>query len=108
MGHRQREGENSGQGGYPTRSAALDLRRQAARGRAHLVGLQHPEGVHLALGASPSGRGIKEEVLMHRIFGVMHSMGSSAIRYRPPRGMYSESECVSRKGFVDTATAIAS
>ena len=46
VGHdRQREAEDPGQGGYPARPAAPHLRRQAARGRPHVVGLQHPEGV---------------------------------------------------------------
>merc|ERR1712167_398927 len=52
---RQREGEDPGQGGYPTRPAAPDLRGQAARGRPHAVGLQHPEGVDAAPGAPPRG-----------------------------------------------------
>eukprot|EP00966_Prymnesium_polylepis_P324911 7380908-Prymnesium_polylepis.1 len=33
--HRQREGEDPGQGGHPARPAAPDLRGQAARGRPH-------------------------------------------------------------------------
>merc|ERR1712072_1571694 len=46
FGHdREREGQDPGQGGHPSRSAASDLRRQAARGRPHPLGLQHPEGV---------------------------------------------------------------
>merc|ERR1712227_375622 len=48
---RQREGEDPGQGGHPARPAAPDLRRQAARGRPHPVGLQHPEGVDAPPGA---------------------------------------------------------
>lgn len=42
------------QGGYPARPAASDLRRQAARGRPHAVGLQHPEGVDAAPCPAPS------------------------------------------------------
>ena len=42
---RQREAEDPGQGGHPARPAAPHLRRQAARGRPHALGLQHPEGV---------------------------------------------------------------
>merc|ERR1712146_44710 len=38
-------GQDPGQGGHPARPAAPDLRGQAARGRPHAVGLQHPEGV---------------------------------------------------------------
>merc|ERR1712176_376211 len=43
---RQRQGQDPGQGGHPARPAAPDLRGQAARGRPHPRGLQHPEGVH--------------------------------------------------------------
>merc|ERR1712228_960093 len=43
------------QGGDPARSAAFDLRRQAARGRPHVVGLQHPERVHPPLGVALAG-----------------------------------------------------
>ena len=39
-----------GQGGYPPRPAEVDLRWQAARGRTHVVRLQHPEGVYPSLG----------------------------------------------------------
>ena len=47
FGHdRQCEGEDPGQGGHPAGSAAPDLRRKAAGGRAHPCRLQHPEGVH--------------------------------------------------------------
>merc|ERR1711933_432090 len=52
---RQCEGEDPGQGGYPAGSAALDLRGEAAGGWPHLVGLQHPEGVHAPLGLAPEG-----------------------------------------------------
>merc|ERR1711981_1366357 len=48
----EREGQDPGQGGHPARAAAAYLRRQAAGGRTHPVGLQHPEGVDAALGAS--------------------------------------------------------
>merc|ERR1712166_1163764 len=46
--HRQCQGQDPGQGGHSTRSAALDLCRQAAGRWPHLVRLQHPEGVHVA------------------------------------------------------------
>merc|ERR1712022_64302 len=42
--------------GIPARPAAPDLRRQAARGRPHPVGLQHPEGVDAAPRAPPPRR----------------------------------------------------
>merc|ERR1712107_124685 len=52
VGHdRQRQGQDPGQGGDPTRPTASDLRREAARGRPYTVGLQHPEGVDAPLGA---------------------------------------------------------
>eukprot|EP00968_Pinguiococcus_pyrenoidosus_P005768 scaffold377_cov269-Pinguiococcus_pyrenoidosus.AAC.1 len=50
--HRECEDQDSGQRGHSARSAAPHLRRQAAGGRAHAVGLQHPEGVHAAPGAA--------------------------------------------------------
>merc|ERR1712228_449723 len=52
--HRQCESKDPGQGGHPSGPAALDLRRQAARRWSDLVRLQHPEGVHFALGAAPA------------------------------------------------------
>merc|ERR1711865_1340519 len=52
---RERQGQDPGQRGHPARSAAPDLCWQAARGRPHPVGLQHPEGVDAAPGA-PSAR----------------------------------------------------
>merc|ERR1712036_87566 len=46
MGHdRQRQDQDSRQGGHPTRPAASHLRRQAARGWPHPERLQYPEGV---------------------------------------------------------------
>merc|ERR1712022_106318 len=42
------EGQDPGQGGHPPGPAAPDLRREAAGGRPHTPGLQHPEGVHSA------------------------------------------------------------
>ena len=42
---RQRQTKNPGQGGHPAGPAAVDFRGQATRGRPHVVGLQHPEGV---------------------------------------------------------------
>ena len=54
--HRQRQGQDPGQGGHPSRPAAPDLRGQAARGRPHARGLQHPEGVDAAPGAAPARR----------------------------------------------------
>merc|ERR1712032_784023 len=53
---RQREGQDPGQGGHPSGSAAPDLCGQAAGGRAHAERLQHPEGVHAAPGAAPPWR----------------------------------------------------
>ncbi|CAM9955945.1 unnamed protein product, partial [Phaeothamnion confervicola] len=52
--HRQRQAEDPGQGGYPARPAAPNLRGQAAGGRPLAVGLQHPEGVHAPPGAAPA------------------------------------------------------
>merc|ERR1712217_185702 len=54
--HRQCESEDSRQGRHPSRPTAVDFRWEAARGRAYLVRLQHPEGEHPSFGASPSGR----------------------------------------------------
>merc|ERR1712172_335488 len=54
--HRQRQGQDPGQGGHSARPAAPDLRWQAARGRPDPTGLQHPEGVHASSSASPSWR----------------------------------------------------
>merc|ERR1711988_14229 len=53
---RECEGEDPGQGGHPAGPAASDIRGQAARGRAHPCGLQHPEGVYTPPGASPAWR----------------------------------------------------
>merc|ERR1712195_77707 len=53
---RERQGQDPGQGGHPSRSAASDLCWQAARGRPHSVGLQHPEGVDAAPGAASARR----------------------------------------------------
>ena len=53
---RERQAEDPGQGGHPARPAAPDLRGQAARGRPHAVGLQHPEGVDAPPGAPPARR----------------------------------------------------
>merc|ERR1711865_287311 len=60
MGHREREGQDPGQGGHPARPAASDLRRQAAGGRPHAVGLQHPEGVDAPPGAPPARREVNQ------------------------------------------------
>ena len=54
--HREREGEDPGQGGHPSRPAAPHLRGQAARGRPHALRLQHPEGVDAPPGAPPPRR----------------------------------------------------
>merc|ERR1711918_251543 len=53
---RQREAEDPGQGGHPAGSAAPHLRGQAARGRPHAFGLQHPEGVDAPPRAPPARR----------------------------------------------------
>ena len=50
--HRERQAEDPGQGGHPPGPAAPHLRRQAARGRPHPLGLQHPEGVDPPPGAA--------------------------------------------------------
>ena len=50
------EGEDSRQRGHPTRSTETHIRGQAIGGWPYLVRLQHPEGVHLALGASLARR----------------------------------------------------
>jgi hypothetical protein len=52
---------------YSSRSAAFDLRRQAAGGWPHSVRLQHPEGIHPSLGAPPErwGQETQEEELHH-------------------------------------------
>merc|ERR1711977_228251 len=42
----QRQVQDPGQGGHPTRPATSHLRWQATRGWPHPFGLQHPEGVH--------------------------------------------------------------
>merc|ERR1712146_638004 len=49
----ERQGEDSGQGGHSARPAAPDLRRQAAGGWPHALGLQHPEGVDAPPRAAP-------------------------------------------------------
>ncbi|CAK0818355.1 unnamed protein product [Prorocentrum cordatum] len=49
-------GQDPGQGGHPAGPAAPDLRRQAAGGRPHAVGLQHPERVDAAPRAAPARR----------------------------------------------------
>merc|ERR1711870_43395 len=46
MAHRERQGQDPGQGGHPPGPAEVDLRWQAARGRKDPLRLQHPEGVH--------------------------------------------------------------
>jgi hypothetical protein len=44
--HLPRQGEDPGQGEYPTQPTTSNLREAPARERPHVVGLQHPEGVH--------------------------------------------------------------
>merc|ERR1712107_127362 len=44
--HRERQGQDPGQGGHPPGPAEVDLRWQAAGGRKDPLRLQHPEGVH--------------------------------------------------------------
>merc|ERR1712151_142361 len=53
MADRQRQGKDPRQRGHPPGSAAPDFCGQAARGRAHAFGLQHPEGEHAPLGLAP-------------------------------------------------------
>merc|ERR1712223_1492043 len=57
--HRERQGQDSGQGRNPSRSAEVDLRRQATRGWPYPVGLQHSEGIHLAFGSPSQGWKLK-------------------------------------------------
>merc|ERR1712078_601967 len=47
-------GQDPGQGGDPPGPAAPHLRGEAAGGRPHARGLQHPEGEHAAPGAAPA------------------------------------------------------
>jgi len=54
--HRQREGEDPGQGRHPAGPAAPHLRGEAAGRRPHPGRLQHPEGVDAAPGAAPPRR----------------------------------------------------
>ncbi|CAN0364712.1 unnamed protein product, partial [Ectocarpus sp. 12 AP-2014] len=73
VGHdRRREAEDPGQGGHPPGPAAFDLRRQAAGGRPHPVGLQHPEGVDAAPGASPPWRTV-HSLASFRLLGCVAS-----------------------------------
>merc|ERR1712198_216155 len=48
--YRECQGQNPRQGGNSPRSAEIDLRRKAARGRKNSLRLQHPEGVSSSLG----------------------------------------------------------
>ena len=54
--HRERQGQDPGQGGYPPRPAAPDLCWQAAGGWPHTERLQHPEGEHSPPGVAPAWR----------------------------------------------------
>ncbi|BAT08678.1 Os09g0483200, partial [Oryza sativa Japonica Group] len=54
--HRQRQGQDPGQGRYPSGPAAPHLRGEAAGGWPHPGRLQHPEGVDAAPGAPPPRR----------------------------------------------------
>uniref|UniRef100_A0A0E0QS84 Uncharacterized protein n=1 Tax=Oryza rufipogon TaxID=4529 RepID=A0A0E0QS84_ORYRU len=51
--HRQRQGQDPGQGRYPAGPAASHLRGEAARGWPHPGRLQHSEGVDASPGAPP-------------------------------------------------------
>merc|ERR1711874_260797 len=54
--HRERQGQDPGQGGNPPRSAEVDLRWQAVGGRKNSLRLQHPEGEHSSPGSQTQGR----------------------------------------------------
>merc|ERR1712087_182038 len=54
------ESQDPGQGGHSAGAAEAHLCRQAARGWAHSVGLQHPKGVDLAPGAETARRKLSE------------------------------------------------
>ena len=73
---RQREAEDPGQGGHPARPAASHFRGQAARGRPHALGLQHPEGVDAPPRLTSAGGG-----KVHRV----HSRAPARSRARRPR-----------------------
>merc|ERR1711964_785383 len=62
----QRQVQDPGQGGHPTRPATSHLRWQATRGWPHPFGLQHPEGVHSSSSApSPWRRKEAQEEGVH-------------------------------------------
>ena len=52
--HRHGKVQDSGQGGYPARPAAVDICWEAVGGRTHLVRLQHSKRVDAAFGAAPA------------------------------------------------------
>merc|ERR1712119_255532 len=54
--HREREGQDPGQGGHPPGPAEVDLRWQTARRRKDPLRLQHPEGVHPSSRSPSQGR----------------------------------------------------
>merc|ERR1711915_391709 len=54
--HRERQGQDPGQGRHSSRPAAFDLRWQAAGRWSHSFRLQHPEGVDATLGPSSPRR----------------------------------------------------
>merc|ERR1712083_761352 len=55
------QGQDSGQGGNPTGAAEVDLCRETVGGWTDSVGLQHPEGEHVALGVAPARRKLRRK-----------------------------------------------
>ena len=65
--HRQRQGQDPGQGRHPSGPAATDLRRETARRRPYPRRLQHPEGVDASSRPpSPWWREEEEEEDVHQ------------------------------------------
>merc|ERR1712146_125077 len=90
VGHdRQRQAEDPGQGGHHAGPAAPDLRGQAARGRSHAVGLQHPEGVDAPPGAPPARRFLKARsvVLGLRVLGGAVAVSCRGVLHVAPCGL---------------------
>merc|ERR1712048_700735 len=65
-----------------SRSATPHLCRQAARGWPHTFGLQHPEGVYIALGAAPPLNSVvrKLSVSGFAIFSIVVNISVTAYR----------------------------
>merc|ERR1711941_139376 len=74
LGHdREREAEDPGRGGHPSRPAAPHLRRQAARGRPYPRRLQHPEGIDSPPRPPSSWRRQEDQVLLRRVLQARRS-----------------------------------